>query len=89
MPDDGPRSAQYLKETTVAGHIQTRLSEAPRLHKAFAQPWHVVTTPKLNLHTHARAHVILLSRALTLAYAPLVDDYRLRCHIECNCRDAK
>src|SRR5688500_10206321 len=30
-----------------------------------------------------------VSRALTLAYAPLVDDYRLRCHIQCKCRDAK
>jgi putative transposase len=27
-----------------------------------------------NLRTHGRAHVILLSRDLTLASAPLVDD---------------
>jgi putative transposase len=64
---------QYLKETTVEGHIQTRLSQARLLHKAFAQPLNVVIIAKIPLQTQARAHVILFSRDLELGYAPLVD----------------
>ncbi len=80
---------QYLKETTVEGHIQTRLYQAHLLHKEFAQPLHVVVIAKTNLHTQARAHVLLFSSDLELAYAQLVDDYRLRFQIEFNFRDAK
>jgi hypothetical protein len=87
--DDGNMPAKSLKETTVEGHIQTRVYQAPLLHKAFAHPVNVVIITTLNLHTHGRAHVILLSRDLHLAYAPLVDDYRLRFQITFNCRDAK
>jgi hypothetical protein len=49
----------------------------------------VAIITKLNLRTHGRAHVILVSRDLTLAYAPLGDDYSLRFQIEFNFRDAK
>ena len=49
----------------------------------------VVLITKRNLRTHGRAHVILFSSDLTLAYAPLVDDYSLRFQIEFNFRDAK
>jgi hypothetical protein len=80
---------KYLKETTVEGHVQTRLYQAPLLHKEFAQPLNVVIIVKTNLHTQAQAHVILFSSDLTLAYAPLVDYYRLRFQIEFNFRDAK
>ena len=80
---------QYLKETTVAGHIQTRLYQAHLLHKEFAQPLNVVVIAKTNLHTQARAHVLLFSSDVELAYAPLVDYYRLRCQIALNFRDAK
>jgi hypothetical protein len=72
--DDGNRQAKYLQETTVEGSIQTRVYQAPRLHNAFVQPLNVVIITKRNLRTHGRAHVILLSRDLTLAYAPRVDD---------------
>lgn len=85
--DDLP--VQYLKETTLEGHIQTRLYQAQLLHKEFAQPLNVVIITKLNLCTCARAHVLLFSSDLTLAYAPLVDDYSLRFQIEFNFRDAK
>ncbi len=85
---DGHRQAQDLKETTVKGPLQTRVSQAPRLHKEFAHPLHVVIITKPHLRTGARARVILLSRALPLAYAPLVDDDSWRFHIECNFRDA-
>jgi putative transposase len=80
---------QYLKETTVEGHIQTRLYQAQLLHKEFAQPLNVVIIAKTHLQTQARAHVILFSSDLELAYAPLVDYYGLRFHIEFNFRDAK
>jgi len=81
--------APYLKETTVEGHIQTRLYQAHLLHKEFAQPLKVVSLAKTNLRTQARAHVVLFSSDLDLAYAPLVDYYRLRFQIELNFRDAK
>jgi len=80
---------QYLKETTVEGHIQTRLYQAQLLHKEFAQPLNVVIIAKTNLRTQAQAHVVLFSSDLDLAYAPLVDYYSLRFQIEFNFRDAK
>jgi hypothetical protein len=80
---------QYLKETTVDGHIHTRFYQVPLLHKEFAQLLNVVVIVKTNLHTQAQAHVILFSSDLTLAYATLVDYYGLRFQIEFNFRDAK
>jgi putative transposase len=80
---------KYLKETTVEGPIQTRLYQAHLLHKEFTHPLNVVIIVKTNLRTQARAHVLLFSSDLELAYASLVDDYRLRFQIEFNFRDAK
>ncbi len=80
---------KYLKETTVEGYIQTHLYQAQLLHKEFAQPLNVVILVKTNLRTQARAHVILFSSDLDLAYVPLVDYYSLRFQIEFNFRDAK
>ena len=80
---------QYLKETTVEGHIQTRLSQAQLLHKECVQPVNVVILAKTNLRTQAQAHVILCSSDLDLPYAPLVDYYSLRFQIELNFREAK
>jgi putative transposase len=81
--------AQYLKETPVEGHIETRLYQMQLLHKEFAHPLHVVIIAKTNLRTQACAHVVLFSSDLALAYAPLVDYYGLRFQIEFNFRDAK
>jgi DDE superfamily endonuclease len=81
--------AQYLKETTVEGHIKTCLYQMHMLPKEFTQPLHVVILVKTNLRTQARAHVVLFSSDLALAYAPLVDYYGLRFQIEFNFRDAK
>ena len=78
-----------LKETTVEGPIETRLYQMQVLHKEFAQPLNVVIIAKTNLRTQARAHVVLFSSDLALAYAPLVDYYGLRFQIEFNFRDAK
>jgi putative transposase len=81
--------AQYLKETTVEGHIETRMYQAPLLHKEFMHPLNIVIIVKTNLRTQAQAHVLLFSSDLTLAYASLVDYYGLRFQIEFNFRDAK
>ena len=80
---------QYLKETTVEGHIQTCIYQAPLLHKEFQAPLNVVIIAKTNLRTLSCAHVVLLSSDLELAYTALVDYYGLRCQIEFNFRDAK
>jgi len=66
----------------VDGHIETRLYQAQLLHKECTQPLNVVIIAKTNLHTQARAHVVLFSSDLDLAYAPLVDYYGLRFQIE-------
>ena len=64
---------QYLKETTVEGHMETRLYQMQLLHKEFAQPLNVVIIAKTNLRTKAQAHVVLFSSDLALAYVSLVD----------------
>ena len=81
--------AQYLKATTVEGHIQTRVYQMQLLHKEFTQPLNVVMIAKTNLRTQARAHVVLFSSDLDLTSASLVDYYSLRFQIEFNFRDAK
>jgi putative transposase len=87
--DDDHLPGHYLKETTVEGHIETRVYQVQLLHKECAQPLNVVIIAKTNLRTQARAHVMLCSSDLALAYAPLVDYYGLRFQIEFNFRDAK
>jgi hypothetical protein len=87
--DDDPIPLPYLQETTVPGHIQTRLYQAQRLHKECAQPWNVVLMVKTNLRTQAQAHGILFSSDLALTSMPLIDDYGRRFQIEFNVRDAK
>src|SRR5262249_14993158 len=81
--------AQYLQETSVEGHIQTWVYQMQLLHKEFPHPLNVVIIAKTNLRTQARAHIILFSSALDLAYTSLVDYYGLRFQIEFNFRDAK
>ena len=80
---------QYLKETSVEGHIATRLYQMQLRHKEFTQPLNVVIIAKTNLRTQAHAHVVLFSSDLALAYEPLVNYYSLRFQIEFNFRDAK
>ena len=73
----------------MQGPIQTRFYQAQLRHQEFAPPLHVVSMVKTNLRTQAQAHVILFSSDWELTSMPLVDDYGLRFHIECNFRDAK
>jgi putative transposase len=80
---------KYLKATTVEGHLQNRIYQAHLLHKEFSQALNVVIIVKMNLQTHAWAHVILFSSDLDLPYDRLRDYYCLRFQIEFNFRDAK
>jgi len=80
---------QYLKETTVTDGIQTKLYQMTMWHKLFPDLLNVVIIVKTNLKSGARAHVVLFSSDLTLAYENLIDYYRLRFQIEFNFRDAK
>ena len=79
----------YLKATTVEGQMKTCVYQMQLLHKEFTQPLNVVILVKTNLRTQARAHVVLFSSDLALAYVLLVDYYGLRFQIEFNFRDAK
>lgn len=81
--------AQSLKQVTVEEQIETRIYQAPLLHKEFAQPLNVVIIEKVNQTTQARAHVVLFSSNLTLPFWQLIDYYRLRFQIEFTFRDAK
>jgi len=80
---------QYLKETTVTDGIQTKTYQMTMWHKLFPELLNVVVIVKTNLKTGARAHVVLFSSDLDLAYDKLIDYYRLRFQIEFNFRDAK
>lgn len=80
---------QYLKASSVEDDIQTCIYQMVMWHKLFAGPLNVVIIVKTNLKTHARAHVVLFSSNLDLAYEQLIDYYRLRFQIEFNFRDAK
>lgn len=81
--------AQHRKLTTVDKGFRTEIYQAEMLHHAFAQPLNVVIIVKTNLQSGARAHVVLFSSDLSLAYDQLINYYRLRFQIEFNFRDAK
>jgi len=78
-----------LTATTVAGSIETRIYQTQAWHKEFSPRLNVVIIVKTHRLTQARAHVVLFSSDLTLAYHQLMDYYRLRFQIEFNFRDAK
>ena len=79
----------YLKETSTEEHIQTDIYQMTLLHRRFAAPLNVVILVKTNLATQQKAHVVLFSSDLKLAYDKLIDYYKLRFQIEFNFRDAK
>jgi len=79
----------YLKETTIVDGIQTNIYQIQMWHKLFPDLLNIVIIVKTNLKTQARAHVVLFSSDLELAYDKLIDYYRLRFQIEFNFRDAK
>jgi hypothetical protein len=79
----------HLKQTHVEEQIQTDLYQMTMRHRLFAAPLNVVILVKTNTVTQAKAHVVLFSSDLTLAYDTLMDYYKLRFQIEFNFRDAK
>jgi putative transposase len=81
--------AKYLKETSIVDGIQTNIYQMKMWHKLFPDLLNIVIIVKINLKTQARAHVVLFSSDLELAYDKLIDYYRLRFQIEFNFRDAK
>jgi len=81
--------AKYLKKTTTEDGLRTDIYQMKVWHKLFPALLNVVIIVKINLETGARAHVILFSDDLELAYDTLIDYYRLRFQIEFNFRDAK
>jgi putative transposase len=80
---------KYLKETSIVDGIQTNIYQMKMWHKLFPDLLNIVIIVKINLKTQARAHVVLFSSDLALAYDKLIDYYRLRFQIEFNFRDAK
>ena len=80
---------KYRVHATTEKQMQTEIYQATMLHKTFADPLNVVVMVKTNLVTQKKAHVVLFSSDLTLAYEKLIDYYRLRFQIEFNFRDAK
>jgi len=67
--------ARYLQASEVEKDIRTDFYQATMLYEAFAQPLNMVIIVKTNLKTGARAHVVLFSSDLDLAYDKLVDYY--------------
>jgi putative transposase len=80
---------KYLKETSIVEGIQTNIYQMQMWHKLFPDRLNIVIIVKINLNTQARAHVVLFSSDLDLAYDNLIEYYRLRFQIEFNFRDAK
>jgi putative transposase len=63
---------QSLRQMSVADGVETRVYQAEVLHKEFPQRLNGVVLVKTNLTTQARAHVLVFSSALALAWAKLV-----------------
>jgi putative transposase len=78
-----------LRQRTVEDGIETCSYQVEVLHKEFPQPLNVVVIVKTNLATQARAHVLLFSSDLDLAFDKLIEYYSLRFQIEFTFRDAK
>jgi DDE superfamily endonuclease len=79
----------YLQESSVEEAIETKIYQMNVWHKKFADLLNIVVIVKTNLTTQAVAHVVLFSSDMNLAYAQLIDYYRLRFQLEFNFRDAK
>jgi putative transposase len=80
---------EYLQESFVEKDIETKIYQMPLWHKKFADMLNIVVIVKTNVTTQSMAHVVLFSSDLSLAYALLIDYYRLRFQLEFNFRDAK
>lgn len=81
--------ARFLRETRVAGGVETCFYQVEALQKEVAERLNVVVIVKTNLRTQKRAHVVLFSSDVTLGYERVVEYYGLRFQIEFTFRDAK
>jgi hypothetical protein len=63
---------RFLRQSQVEDGVETSLFQVEVLHKAFAQPLNVVGMVKTNLRTKARAHVLLFSSDLSVAFDKVV-----------------
>jgi putative transposase len=79
----------YLKESSVAKDVETKIYQMNVWHKKLADLLNIVVIMKTNMTTQAVAHVVLFSSDLAISYAHLIDYYRLRFQLEFNFRDAK
>ncbi len=80
--------APCLHQTSVEQGVEPRVYPAELLHKQFAQPLNVVVIVKPNLKTQARAHVLVFSSDVGVAWDKLVEDSGVRFHIAVTVRDA-
>jgi putative transposase len=80
---------RFLRQRSVEDGVETSIFQVEVLHKAFGQRLNVVVIVKTNLRTQTRAHVVLFSSDLGLAFDKLVEYYSLRFQIEFTFRDAK
>ena len=80
---------RFLKQTSVADGIETRIYQVEARHETFDQPLNVVVIVKHQQTSGKHAHVYLFSSDRTLAWDALRDDYQLRFQIEFTFRDAK
>jgi len=58
----------YLKESSVAKDIETKIYQRNVWHKKFADLLNMVVIVKTNMKTQAVAHVVLCSSDLVLSY---------------------
>lgn len=80
---------QHLVDSSTDKDIRTDTYHATMLHKSFSDPLNVVIIFKTNLISGKKAHLVLFSSDLSLAFDKLIDYYQLRFQIEFNFRDAK
>ena len=85
----GSLPVEYLKRTSIEAQVQTQIYQMPMRHKEFAEVLNIVVIVKTNLKSGARAHAVLFSSDLELAYDKVIAYYSLRFQIEFNFRDAK
>ena len=81
--------AKHLVKSFSEKGVQTDIYQATLLHKSFANRLNIVILLKTHLATQRKAHVILFSSDLDLAFDKMLDAYQLRFQIEFNFRDAK
>jgi putative transposase len=78
-----------LPASSVEKDSETRIDQRTLGPKKFADFLNIVVSVKINLTTHAVAHMVLCRSDLALSYEHLIAYYRLRFQLEFNLRDAK